>query len=233
MIYRYIYKITCTAGSFKDKFYFGQHTTNNLDDNYIGSGRKLLSYLKKYPNDYVKEIISFHNTEDELNKAEYDIIHPWLGNEMCLNIQEGGYYGKPSYETRKKMSKSLKGRIGPNKGKKFSKEWCKHIGDGHRGLKLSPHSKEWTEKIAAANRGRKNSEETKKKISDSCKGRQAWNKGLNGIYNHTAEHKQYISNIMKGKNAGKRHMSNGINHVFIHQDEIEYYLSLGYHFGTK
>ena len=28
-MYRYIYKITCTSGSFKDKFYFGQHTTED------------------------------------------------------------------------------------------------------------------------------------------------------------------------------------------------------------
>ena len=34
MIYRYTYKITCTAGTFKDKFYFGQHTTENLNDGY-------------------------------------------------------------------------------------------------------------------------------------------------------------------------------------------------------
>ena len=62
MTYRYIYKITCTAGTFKDKFYFGQHTTDNLDDNYTGSGRKITNYIKKHPNDYVKEIIAFYNT---------------------------------------------------------------------------------------------------------------------------------------------------------------------------
>ena len=72
MIYRYIYKITCTAGSFKDKFYFGQHTTDNLDDGYKGSGRKIGNYYKKHPNDYIKEIISFYNSQEELNKAEYD-----------------------------------------------------------------------------------------------------------------------------------------------------------------
>lgn len=233
MIYRYIYKITCTAGTFKDKFYFGQHTTKDLNDGYKGSGRKIGDYYKKHPNDYIKEIISFHNSQEELNKAEYEIIKPWLGNEMCLNICEGGYYGKPSYETRKKMSKSLKGRISPNKGRKFSDEWKSNISKSHTGLKLGPHSKEWTEKIAAANRGRKNSEETKRKISESCKGMTAWNKGLTNIFHHTDEHKQYMSSIMKGKNVGKKHMSNGIYHVFIHQEQVDYYLSLGYHFGKR
>ena len=43
MIYRYIYKITCTTGSFKDKFYFGQRTTyiDPSKDKYKGSGRKI------------------------------------------------------------------------------------------------------------------------------------------------------------------------------------------------
>lgn len=68
MIYRYIYKITCTTGSFKDKFYFGQRTTyiDPSKDKYKGSGRKIGDYYKKYPNDYIKEIISFHNSQEEL-----------------------------------------------------------------------------------------------------------------------------------------------------------------------
>ena len=103
MIYRYIYKITCTTGSFKDKFYFGQHTTENLEDAYKGSGRKIGDYYKKHPNDYIKEIISFHNSQEELNQAEYDIIKPWLGNEMCLNIVGGGNKGEATEEYRQKM----------------------------------------------------------------------------------------------------------------------------------
>ena len=42
-----------------------------------------------------------------------------------------------------------------------------------------------------------------------------------------------MSSIMKGKNVGKKHMSNGIDHVFIHQEQIDYYLSLGYHFDKR
>ena len=115
MLYRYIYKITCTKGSFKDKFYYGQHTTNNLDDNYKGSGRKISAYHKKYPNEYVKEIIAFYDTKKELNKAEYEIIHPWLNSPMCLNLCEGGFSGSPSIELRKKLSESKKGKS----------TWCK------------------------------------------------------------------------------------------------------------
>ena len=202
MIYRYIYKITCTAGSFKDKFYFGQHTTENLDDNYHGSGHKLLSYLKKYPNDYIKEVISFYDTEEELNKAEYDIIHPYLGSEMCLNINEGGYYGKPSYETRKKISESNIGREPWNKGKKgIQTAWNKGLknwmsDEGKKSLsekiKNRPPTKGFTGhhfteyQRANISNGMKNSEkfqetmksqEYRNKLSESLKGKNTWSKG--------------------------------------------------------
>lgn len=134
MIYRYIYKITCTTGSFKDKFYYGQHTTENLDDGYKGSGILLRKYYKKHKNDYIKEIISFYDSEESLNKAEYNIIHPYLNSEECLNLMEGGgSTGSPSEQTRKILSEQKlgkprttpiwnKGLIGYNSGHKMSDE---------------------------------------------------------------------------------------------------------------
>jgi hypothetical protein len=133
MIYRYIYKITCTRGRYKDHYYFGQHTTDNLDDEYKGSGKKLRDYYKKHPNDYVKEIISFHNSQEELNQAEINIINKYLNDNKCLNIAEGGKGGctnkgktwkvatvikrQPmSEETKKKISKANKGTNHREKG---------------------------------------------------------------------------------------------------------------------
>lgn len=51
MTYYYTYKITCLQGSFKGKYYFGQHHTENLDDGYCGKGQQpegyVLGILKK------------------------------------------------------------------------------------------------------------------------------------------------------------------------------------------
>lgn len=123
MIYRYIYKITCLCGSFKDHYYYGQHTTNNLDDGYFASGRKIKDYRKKYPDGYKREILAFYDTEEELNKVEYEIIHPCLNDPMCLNIAEGGKFGRhpQTEETRNKISKGLKGK----KFKKTHEPWHK------------------------------------------------------------------------------------------------------------
>ena len=145
MTYRYTYKITCTQGKYKDHFYYGQHTTDDINDGYKGSGKKLKSYYKKHPNDYIKEIISFHNSQEELDKAEYELIHPYLNDPYCLNIAEGGKSNRhpQSEETRKKISKGLKGKKYKKthqswlKGKHgvFSKERLNQISEQHKNTK--------------------------------------------------------------------------------------------------
>lgn len=194
MTYYYIYKITCTKGSFKDKFYFGKHTTTNLEDGYKGSGVKINSYYKKYPEDYIKEIICFCNNTEELNRKEYEIIHPWLNNEMCLNLMEGGQGGSISEESKRKISIANKGRL------KGVKPWI--TGKGH--------SEETKKKLSEINKGRPSSfkgkhhsVESKKNMSEAHKGKSPWNKGkesqLKGIP-RSEETKKKISEALKGRN---------------------------------
>jgi hypothetical protein len=129
--FKYCYKITLTKGSLKDKIYFGQHQTNNLNDGYKGRGRKLNDYYKKYPEDYKKEILGFYDTVKELDKAEYDFIHPHLGKDYCLNLIEGGHVNRMSDELKQKISiKTKEAMKDPQirekcaywKGKTFSEE---------------------------------------------------------------------------------------------------------------
>ena len=206
LVHRYIYKITCTAGSFKSKFYFGKHKTKKIDDSYKGSGALINIYYKKHPNDYIKEIISFHNTDEELNKAEYEIIHQWLGNEMCLNLKEGGNGG------------SNKGRVPWNKGLRgVQKAWNKGI----YGV-----SEETSEKMKEAWKYRKpDSEETRQKKSIAAKNRKP----------DSEETRQKKSKNAKGNKASQDHkwMTNGKDIIYPHISKTDYYLSKGYHFGRK
>lgn len=181
--YRYIYKITCLEGSWKGKFYYGQHTTDYLLDGYFSSGKKINDYRKKYPHGYLREIISFHTSPESLNKAEYDIIHPVLHDEMCLNLIEGGYYNpigtftgrKHTEETKKKISKG-------NSGKKRSAEYCERLSEIKKGQ--IPWNKGLGKKKDTAkkpripwNKGLKGvSPETSKKMSEAKKGFIPWNK---------------------------------------------------------
>ena len=199
MTYYYIYKITCTAGSFKDKFYFGQHTTTNLEDGYKGSGKKLQKYYKKYPNDYIKEIICFCNDSDELGKKEYEIIHPFLGNEMCLNLIEGGNNRLFSNELKEKLSKSHKGvklseyhrnRISESRiGMHHSEETKKKISESHKGKSRDTETKK---KISESHKGKSISEETKNKLKKYYKLHPIHNKGKKRIYDEQTQKYKYV-----------------------------------------
>ena len=43
--YHYLYK---TTNMLNNKYYIGMHSTNNLEDGYIGSGDRIRRSLKKY-----------------------------------------------------------------------------------------------------------------------------------------------------------------------------------------
>ena len=91
----YTYKITLLKGSLAGHYYYGQHRTNNLEDSYCGSGAIIKNYFKKYPKiehqTYIKEIISFYNSLEELNKAEFELIgDKYKTDPLCLNLKAGG-----------------------------------------------------------------------------------------------------------------------------------------------
>jgi hypothetical protein len=87
--YNYLYSIT---SKFNGKFYIGMHSTDNLEDGYFGSGRKLLSEIKKYGKDrYDLEILEFFNSREELIEKEKEVVNNELVNNwFCLNLIEGG-----------------------------------------------------------------------------------------------------------------------------------------------
>ena len=226
MKYYYIYKITCTAGHFKGKFYFGKHTTENLDDGYKGSGVLLQKYYKKHPNDYIKEIISYHKSEKELDKAEYNIIHPHLYNKMCLNLSEGGNGGKikgiykHTEETKRKQSKGQAGKEGHFKGHKHTEETKR---------KQSEASKKLHKTKSIGTYGKHRSEETKKKQSKSMTGKkmpprtEQWYKKQKDVH-------EKLKEIM----SKKRWMTKeNEKPIYIDLDKVDYYLSIGYHHGRK
>ena len=227
MKYYYIYKIILTQGSLKDSYYYGQHKTNNLDDGYKGSGTIVKKYYKKYPEGYIKEIIAFYNSQEELDKAEFEIIEPYLNDERCLNICFGGKSGgghPQTEETKQRISNTVKGRKPNNYGHKWTDEQRQNLSNklkGHPGytkgkplseehkqnisnsLKGRAHSEEHNNKISEALKGKPKSEEHIKHVSESLKGRVSPNKDKH----LSDEHKKHLSESHKGKvspNKGKK-----------------------------
>ena len=71
--YFYIYKTTCIIN---DKFYIGTHTTNDLEDGYVGSGKRLWYSIKKYGKEnFTCEILEFLHNREELVKREKELVN--------------------------------------------------------------------------------------------------------------------------------------------------------------
>lgn len=97
MKYRFIYKITCLCGDYKGKYYIGQHSTDNINDGYAGSGVKINEYYSKYGKilniTYKFKILrNGAISQQQLDKWEKKYIDKCLGKEKCLNIAEGGLH---------------------------------------------------------------------------------------------------------------------------------------------
>lgn len=87
--YNYFYKIT---NLINNHFYYGIHSTDNLDDGYMGSGHRLHRAYKKYGfNNFNKEILKyFDSREDALNYEEEIVNEELVKNADCYNEVLGG-----------------------------------------------------------------------------------------------------------------------------------------------
>ena len=88
-MYNYLYKI---KNNINNKEYIGIHSTNNLDDNYIGSGILLKKAIKKYGiENFTKEIIQYFTTRDDALDAERLIVNEsYVISAQTYNTAIGG-----------------------------------------------------------------------------------------------------------------------------------------------
>lgn len=95
--HHYIYK---TTNKINEKFYIGIHSTNNLNDGYLGSGYKLKRSINKYGKENFKiEYLEFFNTRTDLVNKEKEIVNEdLLKDTMCMNLVFGGNGGHVSPE---------------------------------------------------------------------------------------------------------------------------------------
>lgn len=87
--YHYFYKITNTINN---KIYYGIHSTNDLNDGYMGSGRALIRAFKKYGKEnFIKEIIKLFNSREELANYEKEQVNDeFIKENNNYNISIGG-----------------------------------------------------------------------------------------------------------------------------------------------
>ena len=101
-----VYKIT---NQIDGKIYIGSHMTDQLDDNYMGSGKYLIRAQKKYGiENFKKEILFVFETADEMYAKEAEIVNEdFLATENTYNLKIGGFGGW-DYNNRDKDSARYK-----------------------------------------------------------------------------------------------------------------------------
>ena len=138
----------------------GKGYLEKKNDNYC---QPLMAYaVLKYGWKNVKHEILFENlTKEEAEQKEIELISYYKSNqkEYGYNISNGGNcIGTHSDESKKKMSKSRKGRI-------FSEEHKKKISEANRKRWTPELSKAVGEKVREKAKGRKAAKETKDKMA--------------------------------------------------------------------
>jgi hypothetical protein len=205
--HHYIYKTTCNVTG---RYYIGMHSTSNLEDGYIGSGRRLwLSINKHGKENHSVEILEWLPDRSSLKLREKELVNEdLLKDEMCMNLQIGGGGGLGGEEHAKKFH--TVGRIATNKillhklknDEEYRKKFCEAVSKSVKGKQPwlnKKHSPETKQKIGKANSisqsGEKNSQ------YGTC-----WiNDGKNAI---KIKHDKLIEYINNGWNRGRKLNSN-------------------------
>ncbi len=149
MTFHLIYTI---VNPLTNKYYVGMHSTNDLNDGYMGSGVLIETALQKYGKDAFDFVpIQYCSSRQELIKREIEIItQELIKDPLCYNLRCGG-----------------KGFEIGNKGRKPTQEHIKNQSLSQKGKKLSEEHKA---KISKSMLGKTLSEETKNKIRKSLIG---------------------------------------------------------------
>lgn len=103
--YHFIYKTTCLLN---ENYYIGMHSTSNLNDGYLGSGKRLNYSVRKHGvENFKREILEFCDSRESLKKKETEIVNDdLLDDPRCMNIQHGGGGGFIDKEHQKKCSEA-------------------------------------------------------------------------------------------------------------------------------
>jgi group I intron endonuclease len=100
--------VYCTTNKFNNKVYVGRHTTSNIGDGYLGSGKYFKRALKKYGREnFMREILQFCDSLEDLMEKEEFWIKEFKAVKLGYNISKtsGGWgpgelhpnYGKIPY----------------------------------------------------------------------------------------------------------------------------------------
>ena len=204
--YHYIYKTTCIKN---EKYYIGMHSTDNLEDGYMGSGKRLRRSLNKYGKENFKfEILEFLPDRETLKERERELINEeLLKDSLSMNIKLGGEGGFISDEHQIKCSLAgKKAYLDKLKNDEDFRSKLKKIG-----VKTYKNLKGLTWGDTCRWLGRTHKEESKKKMSEKAK----------------------LRTDEKSSQFGTCWITNGKENKKIKKEELNNYLCNGWDKGRK
>lgn len=154
--FHFIYK---TTNILSGRYYIGMHSTNNLDDGYLGSGNRLRLAIRKHGKEnFKREIIMFCDSRKELRGKEEEIVSlDEIAKKNCMNMVVGGEGGlATANHTKKWLFEKWKE---PEYRRLRSKEASERMKKNHQLGKMRYDTFS----------GKKHSDETKIKMSNSHK----------------------------------------------------------------
>lgn len=171
--YHYIYKTTCVV---TNRYYIGMHSTDDLEDGYQGSGKRLWYSIRKHGKENHKtEILEFLNSREELRNREAQLVNEELLNDsMCMNLKLGGEGGGICWNEEHKKKFQQAGSKAHSEYLKTNEEYFKSYGEKRTNIfknKFENGELKYFLKYRFDWSGFRHSDETKKKMSDSHKGK--------------------------------------------------------------
>ena len=87
--YYLVYKIT---NNLNDKIYIGVHSTNKIDDDYMGSGNLIIKSIEKYGiENFTKEVLFDLSDKDEMYEMEAKLVNKeFIQRDDTYNLSLGG-----------------------------------------------------------------------------------------------------------------------------------------------
>jgi hypothetical protein len=165
-----VYQIT---NNLNGKIYIGVHSTDNLNDSYMGSGKVIKAALKLHGRqNFIKEVLFSFSTCEEAYAKELELVTPeFVAREDTYNLVPGGCTSPIWTKARLEASK-LRPR-GQKVGFRHTEETRKKLGDHLRSLPHTAEGTAWARKIRKEKqipshwKGKEQSESSNRKRSES------------------------------------------------------------------
>lgn len=205
-MFHYVY---ITTNQINGKEYVGVHSTKNLDDRYLGSGKLIQQAISKHgPENFRRDILfMFDRRASALNCEAMLVNQDYIAREDTYNIKVGGEGGGVGGEysawasdrrdeLRQKFSEIFTGRVVTEIHRErisaTLKQWFQDNGSHRRGAKWSDGSKQ---RMSNTVTGRKHTPETVEKIRQGNLGKV-----------RTPEMRERYSQAKKGKKLSEEHV---------------------------